>query len=333
MAISDENRARLKRLLASSALIIRVRFEDFVERAQSPEVVAEIEAALEAGNPTAAMAIVQAQIETMRPTILETFIDAGKGAAEEAADGGFGSDGGGLSGFAGNPMSRIGIVFDPNNQRAADTVRAETATFIKDISDTQLDATREALANAFERGLGPRATANVIRQSIGLTRYQMGIVDNYEATLRAGSARALSYQLRNQARDAVVGRAASGGTPLNEKQIQSMVAQYRKNFVRMRAETIARTESTRVTSQAREETYRQIAAKLGIGHNRLIRTWNATEDDRTRDWHWSMDGQDASLDQPFVDGLGNQLMFPGDPNAPAETVVNCRCAMTFRIAN
>ncbi len=332
-AKKETTRERLKRLLAASALIVSIRFERFVERAKSPEVTAEIEAALEAGNSTAAMSIVQAQMETLRPTIIETFIDAGKAASEEAAAGGFGAGETPFVSGGGEFMARIGIVFDPTNPRAAATIRNETQLFLKDMTDTQIEATREAIATAFDQGLGPRATAQVIRNSIGLTKYQLGVVQNYEDTLRAGSARALAYRLRNQSRDGVVGRAMTGGRALSESQITSLVEQYRKNMIRMRAETIARTESTRVTSQARTETYRQIAASLGIGDNRLIQTWVATEDDRTRDWHWTMDGDQVALNTPFIDGLGNSLMYPGDPLAPAETVCNCRCSITFSIAD
>jgi Phage Mu protein F like protein len=344
MATKEEDRKRLKVLLAASALLIRIRIERFIERAQSPEVIAEIVTALESGNQSAAMSIVVAQTEILKPAVLEAFIDAGNAAAEEAAAGSLGAAGqaaaggmgGGLPPFmneAGDFMARVGIVFDPTNPRASAAIRDETQLFLKDMTDQQIAATRKALADAFDKGMGPRATANVIRDSIGLTEYQMGIVERYEDVLRAGSKRALDYKLRQASADAAVSRAASGsGNPLSEARIARMVDAYRKNFVRLRAETIARTESTRVTSMAREETYRQIAAKLGIGDNRLIRIWNPTEDDRTRDWHWSMDGQEAALGSSFVDGLGNSLRFPGDPKAPAQTTVNCRCSLTFRVA-
>lgn len=57
----------------------------------------------------------------------------------------------------------------------------------------------------------------------------------------------------------------------------------------------------------------------------MHKVWIATGDARTRDWHLDMDGQEVELDEPFVDGNGNELMFPGDPNAEPETVYNCRC--------
>jgi len=44
-----------------------------------------------------------------------------------------------------------------------------------------------------------------------------------------------------------------------------------------------------------------------------------------------MDGQEVGLEEPFTDGDGNRLMFPGDPNAPPATTVSCRCVVTHRV--
>ena len=53
----------------------------------------------------------------------------------------------------------------------------------------------------------------------------------------------------------------------------------------------------------------------------------ATEDSRTREWHLVMDGQEVDVDEPFVDGNGNEIMYPAEPDAAPETVYNCRCSM------
>ena len=52
--------------------------------------------------------------------------------------------------------------------------------------------------------------------------------------------------------------------------------------------------------------------------------WMATLDNRTRDSHVALDGEEKEIDEEFSNGL----MFPGDPEAdePAE-VYNCRCRM------
>lgn len=61
------------------------------------------------------------------------------------------------------------------------------------------------------------------------------------------------------------------------------------------------------------------------------KVWLATPDGRTRDWHISMDGQEVPVNESFIDGLGNELEYPGDPGAPGETVYNCRCSMKSHI--
>lgn len=62
-----------------------------------------------------------------------------------------------------------------------------------------------------------------------------------------------------------------------------------------------------------------------------MKEWVATPDGRTRDWHLDMDGQRQPLDQPFIDGLGNELDYPGDPGGAPESVYNCRCTMVSEV--
>jgi len=64
----------------------------------------------------------------------------------------------------------------------------------------------------------------------------------------------------------------------------------------------------------------------------MKKVWIATPDDRTREWHLDMDGQEVDLDEPFIDGNGNELDYPGDPTCDApETIYNCRCSMGTHI--
>ena len=59
---------------------------------------------------------------------------------------------------------------------------------------------------------------------------------------------------------------------------------------------------------------------------KVKKKWVATLDNRTRDTHQELDGQEVPVDEPFeVDGM--EIMYPGDPNAEPELVYNCRCTM------
>lgn len=86
--------------------------------------------------------------------------------------------------------------------------------------------------------------------------------------------------------------------------------------VRRGAETerIARTEVLSASNGADLEAYNQ----SGVVEKK---EWLTTMDDRTRDWHAMMDGEVVGINKKFSNGL----MFPGDPSAPADEIINCRC--------
>lgn len=67
------------------------------------------------------------------------------------------------------------------------------------------------------------------------------------------------------------------------------------------------------------------AEEMGI---EVRKKWLATLDQRTRDTHQALDGQEQPIDEPFVvDGM--KIDYPGDPFAPPELSYNCRCTLTY----
>jgi uncharacterized protein with gpF-like domain len=92
-----------------------------------------------------------------------------------------------------------------------------------------------------------------------------------------------------------------------------------------RARVIARTEVTRAMNAGVQGAGAEMARVTG---RILSKTWHAHSDDRTRTDHRTVDGQKVPFHQPFQVGAWN-LMFPGDPNGPADEVINCRCNMTI----
>ncbi len=89
----------------------------------------------------------------------------------------------------------------------------------------------------------------------------------------------------------------------------------------------ARTLVTGAESRGRLDSYKQ-AEEDGIVMNKV---WMATPDGHTRDWHVDLDGQEVGVEEEFIDGKGNALMYPGDPGGSPETVYNCRCCLTTHI--
>ena len=71
------------------------------------------------------------------------------------------------------------------------------------------------------------------------------------------------------------------------------------------------------------------AEEMGI---EVRKKWLATLDQRTRDTHQALDGQEQPIDEPFVvDGM--KIDYPGDPLAPPELVYNCFVGETSAYTN
>lgn len=84
----------------------------------------------------------------------------------------------------------------------------------------------------------------------------------------------------------------------------------------------ARTMTTGVQNAGRRDSYIRARDK-GIEMRQM---WVAVHDNRTRHAHRELDGQIVDVGKPFhVDG--EEIMYPGDPNAPGYLIYNCRCGM------
>lgn len=55
------------------------------------------------------------------------------------------------------------------------------------------------------------------------------------------------------------------------------------------------------------------------------KTWLTMQDARVRSVHRTMQGQRVPLGGKFTDGAGNTLDYPGDPTAPPDSWIGCRC--------
>lgn len=85
----------------------------------------------------------------------------------------------------------------------------------------------------------------------------------------------------------------------------------------------ARTAVTCAQNKARFDSYERAEA-LGI---KVKKVWLATLDDRTRESHAELDGEEVDINEKFSNGL----MFPADPEGEPSEVYNCRCRMITQI--
>lgn len=309
-------RARIERLLLGAEANIRRAFRRFLDDVRSDAVRRQVRIALEEEGVEAALRVVDAHVQRIGGTLTQVFQDVGS--AQVAA----------LAARLPRSVAHIAVTFDPTWPRAAEIMRRNTLSLVRELTGTQREATRAALEDSFRTGAGPIQVARAFRDSIGLTRTQLNAVDNYRRLLESGDAEALSRNLRDRRFDPSVARAVEGGEALGPTQINRMVEQYRNRYLQYRGETIARTEALSTTSLAQQEGIEQIVAQTGMPRGVVRRTWNATKDARTRDTHSAMDGQVRGLSDPFDSPSGARLLYPGDPTAPAGERINCRCVLT-----
>lgn len=204
---------------------------------------------------------------------------------------------------------------------------------VRQMTDTQRDALRRLLETGSVKGMNPRQTAIRMRESLGLTSHQERIVANYRAELESPRPKFNPRKLRDRRFDRSVLRAIETGHPMEPEKIDQMVGRYRERWVKHRAETIARTESLRAVRGGQQGMWESLVQTGQIQPDAVRRFWVYTHDHRTRDWHRSTPGlnkEGRAINEPFRTGLGNMLMFPGDPAAPGKETINCRCVLITR---
>lgn len=227
----------------------------------------------------------------------------------------------------------VTVAFDVTNIRAVSLMTQNRLRLIREFDAEAQRAVRTALVEGIERGLNPRDQARLFRASIGLTERQVGAVNNYRRLLEQGeipSREALNRALRDRRFDSSVTRAIQNHRPLSTSQVDNMVNRYRQRFVAHRANTIARTEALRTVHQGTDEMYRQAIDSGQVDQGKLRRTWNTSVDGRERDSHHQLNGKIQGIDEAF-EGLDGNLMYPGDPSAPASETILCRCVLSTRI--
>lgn len=100
----------------------------------------------------------------------------------------------------------------------------------------------------------------------------------------------------------------------------------RGSFSRIRAATIARTETHTAASYANH----QVNASLNIPDQ--VKRWVSVSDDRTRSHHTQMNNTEVPLDEDFivpVNGLEYRMGYTGDPRGGAVNTINCRCVTLY----
>jgi hypothetical protein len=107
-----------------------------------------------------------------------------------------------------------------------------------------------------------------------------------------------------------------------------MATSYKNRALKMRADTIARSETITALHQAQSDALDQ-AVHPGLKSDTITMIWRSAHDARVRDAHRALDGQKIKRGGVFQSALG-PIRFPGDPSASAANTINCRCFLESR---
>lgn len=313
MADFTDPASRLEALAARVQPRFRSRFLAVIRSIKDQASLEEVSALLLAGQVDEALVVAEVAALRLSNTFNEVMILSGSEAADSIAD-----------------NLHILVEFDHVNRNALSVMSRNRLRLVTEFVAEQKAATREALIDGIIRGLNPIDQARNFRDSIGLTRYQQNIINNYRRNLEQLSPNALSRKLRDARFDPTVRRAIEEGRALGSEQIERMVGRYRDRWLKYRSEVIARTESLRSVHAGNNEMYRQAIDAGTLDGGDLIRTWETSGLPNVRDSHTAMQGQQVGIGELFTSGLGNQLEYPGDDRAPVEDTAQCVCAVTTR---
>lgn len=201
---------------------------------------------------------------------------------------------------------------------------------VVELADEQREAIKGQLIAAAQEGASPQLMARRIRETIGLTAFQMQHVVNYRTELEDLEPNALTRALRDQRFDGPISRAMESGQLLEPDAIDRYVDAYHRRYLAYRAMTIARTEGVGGANNGQAAS--AIATEAENPGMTLEKTWIARKDSKTRHDHFELDGQVVlGLDTPFECDSGDEIRWPHDPRAPARQVINCRCAWVSRL--
>lgn len=238
------------------------------------------------------------------------------------------------------------LAFDYRDPTVERLLRETSGTKIVNILEDQLAGVRSVLEQGLAAGNGPRAIATRIAGQVnpltgqregglvGLTKSQMENVTRAYGELISGDPKKLSNYLDRAMRDKRYDkyvREAIDGKSIPSDILRKMDNAMMNRALQVRAETIARTESMQALHIGQQEAYQQAIDQNLVEPDEIVRVWESSGDGRTRDSHEEMNGQEVGWDEDFVTPSGIHLAFPGDPDGPAEEIINCRCNESIRI--
>jgi HK97 family phage portal protein len=169
--------------------------------------------------------------------------------------------------------------------------------------------------------------AGAVRDAAEMTAEKMGSeVDSktaeYEKTIdaQADRVKTINETTRNQIAAAIVAAQTSEDKENQHSDLISAIAAIFVTALMKRKRRIAEIEAQSAFNGGTYLAARDTGA--------IRKVWLTRRDDRVRPEHRILHGYTTDLDKPFKAG-GVELRYPGDPLAPANLSVGCRCRLRF----
>jgi len=90
------------------------------------------------------------------------------------------------------------------------------------------------------------------------------------------------------------------------------------------SEAAARTRGTQMAAEAAMGLHGDVERITGEPHSKM---WISRGDPKVRKTHRRLHGTVREVGDPFHTSTGHDLRYPGDPEAPIEEWINCRCSL------
>lgn len=310
-------------------------FDDAISNVKSDVVLNRFIAAIERGDIQGAMDVLnidETVFASLRAQVTAAYSEAG--AAVIAAT------------RFDPPNQKTAVVrWDVTNPVAEKYLRNVLGVETTDITNKTLEGVRVKLQEGYAKGQGPRQIAldivgrvgaNGKRTGgvVGLTGPQTQWVNNMRTYLQEGNyQKALRMSRRDKRFDRTILKAIREERPLTTSQISKMTARYSDRLLKLRGDTIGRTETAQAVEQARFDGLRVGMEKKGYPLHYAKKEWlHGGGGMQPRDQHVAISRTVVDgLYTPFVMADGTQMMHPLDPNAPAEQVINCTCTAVMGV--
>lgn len=239
--------------------------------------------------------------------------------------------------------------FDVRNARSEAFLRDQVTKLTGEITEKTRQTVAQVLVDGMSQGVNSRSVAlNIVGRIdnvtgkrtggvLGLAPNQYGWVKSVREELENLNSSYLTKELRDKRFDRMIEKAIKTGENLSDDQIDGIVNHYTNNVLRYRGETIGRTEANDSLAASEREAIQQAIDIGAVRENDILKIWDDSGDNRTREDHKEMGriyAKGIPFKQPFRTPNGEYAMMqPLDASlgAPAEQIINCRCKARYEI--